>query len=235
MKKILLLAILMMLSSCGTATQTPTSSRSSGEVVSPAVDGLPASGATVSPTASANGTATSASNLPGIPVGWRWLVGTRIKVAVPANYVGGSPENVGAIAAQLPEAGLDEAALAELLGRYIGPTNLFAIDRTTLSKAFPTNLSIALDGKPAAKNLDGYLAAAVKELATDWQIQKQEKVTLGTRQFAKIRATAKKSPVSAIFYITADANKFWLLTFTVENGAIDAQQATFQKIAESLQ
>jgi hypothetical protein len=173
-------------------------------------------------------------NLPAAPVGWRWISGVSASLAVPANYVGGSPENLKAIAASLPEARLDSDALVALLGRYVGPTNLFAIDRSTLSKAFPTNLSVALDGNPKEKDLDSYLANAVKELGSDWQVQKQEKITLGNRQFARIRARSHKSPVTGIFYLTEDAGKFWLLTCTAENGDAQRQYSNFQKIAESL-
>jgi hypothetical protein len=137
---------------------------------------------------------------------------------------------------------MDETTLVALLGRYVGPANLFAIDRTTLTKAFPTNLSVALDGKPKTKDLDSYLANAVQELAGDWQVQKQEKVTLGNRQFARIQAFAKrsqreiaqKSSVAATIYITADAGKFWLLTFTAENNASNGTAQDFQQIAASL-
>jgi hypothetical protein len=176
----------------------------------------------------------SSLNLPAAPAGWRWISGVRASLAVPANYVGGSPENLKAIAANLPEASLDSDTLVALLGRYVGPTNLFAIDRSTLSKTFPTNLSLALDGNPKEKDLDGYLANAIKELGSDWQVQKQEKITLGNRQFARIRATALKSSVAATIYITNDAGKFWLLTFTTEKGVSNSVSADFQQIAASL-
>ncbi len=223
-KKLSLLLLLITIVSCGQTTESKKTAQS------------PSSGTPLeaknSTTPSAS--ATSSNLLPAIPAGWQWISGGRARIAVPPSYVGGSPENLAAIAAQLPEAGLDQGSLVELLGRYVGPTNLFAIDRTTLTKAFPTNLSLALDGKPQAKDLDSYLAGAVRELAGDWQVQQQEKITFGNRQFAKIRAVAQKTSVAVTIYITSDAGKFWLLTFTSEKGASNSVAADFQQIAASL-
>jgi hypothetical protein len=222
--KQLSLLLLITIVSCGQTTEskTPAQTKSSGL-----------------PLEAQNSTAPSASStspqpLPSIPAGWQWITGGRAKIAVPPNYVGGSPENLQAIAANLPEVGLDESTLVELLGRYVSPTNLFGIDRTTLTKAFPTNFSVALDGKPQAQDLDSYLASAVQELAGDWQVQKQEKITLGHRQFARIRAVAQQASVTATIYITKDAGKFWLMTFTTENGASNGAAEDFQQIAASL-
>jgi hypothetical protein len=221
--KQLSLLLLITVVSCGPTTEskTPAQTKSSG---------LLESQNSTSPSAAS----TSPQPLPSIPAGWQWITGGRAKIAVPPNYVGGSPENLQVIAANLPEVGLDAATLVKLLGRYVGPTNLFGIDRTTITKAFPTNFSVALDGKPQAQDLDSYLASAVQELAGDWQVQKQEKITLGHRQFARIRAVAQKASVTATIYITKDAGKFWLLTFTTENGASSGVAADFQQIAASL-
>jgi hypothetical protein len=223
MRKLLLLPISMILVSCGQATESQVSTQTKPSLISGQ-----------SPPATAAPAVSIYSNLPAIPTGWQWISGVRAKIAVPPNYVGGSPENLKSIAAQLPETGMDEATLVELLGRYVSPTNLFALDRTTLSKAFPTNLSLALDGKPTSKNLDSYLANGIQELADDWQVQKQEKMMLGNRQFARILAKSQKSPVTATIYITTNAQKFWLLTFTADNSEVDKNKLSFQKIAESL-
>jgi hypothetical protein len=208
---------------CGRTTESSAPAQSTQSINPPAIQ-----------TSTLPLSSSKSSNLPAVPVGWRWISGVSASLAVPANYVGGSPENLKAIAANLPEASLDRDALVALLGRYVGPTNLFAIDRSTLSKAFPTNLSVALDGNPKEKDLDSYLANAVKELGSDWQVQKQEKITLGNRQFARIRAIAQKSSVEATIYITNDAGKFWLLTFTAEKGVSNSVAADFQQIAASL-
>lgn len=226
MKKLFCCLGIVTLVGCGRTTESSAPAQSTQSINPPAIQ-----------TSTLPLSSSKSSNLPAAPVGWRWISGVSASLAVPANYVGGSPENLKAIAANLPEARLDRDALVSLLGRYVGPTNLFAIDRSTLSKAFPTNLSVALDGNPKEKDLDSYLANAVKELGSDWQVQKQEKITLGVgknQQFARIRAKSQKSPVTAIFYITADAGKFWLLTFTTENGVFDKQQSDFQKIASSI-
>jgi hypothetical protein len=226
-KKLLLLLLVALLASCAQTTKSTVPSQS-----------IPSVTPSLGQTSASLPSLSKSPTLPQAPAGWHWISGVRASVAVPANYVGGSPENLKAIAAALPKAGLDSDALAALLGRYVGPTNLFAIDRSTLSKAFPTNLSVALDGNPKEKELDSYLANAVKELGSDWQVQKQEKIALGVgknRQFARIEAKSQKSPVTAVFYITADAGKFWLLTFTTESGVFDKQQSDFEKIVSSIQ
>jgi hypothetical protein len=223
-KKLLLLPMMALLASCAQTTESMVPSKS-----------IPSSTPSWGQTSASLPSLSKSPTLPQAPAGWHWISGVRASVAVPANYVGGSPENLKAIAAALPEAGLDSDALAVLLGRYVAPTNLFAIDRSTLSQAFPTNLSLALDGSPKTQGLDSYLANVVQELSSDWKVQKQAKVTLGNRQFAKIRATAQKSPVTTIIYITADSGKFWLLTFTADSQKIDKYQGDFQSIAASLQ
>jgi hypothetical protein len=181
--------------------------------------------------------ATSTSSAAALPAGWRWLQGQGIKVAVPAHYSGGRPDNLEAAAAELPELGMDGVGLAGAMGATAELANVVAIDRQTLSKPFVTTMSLAIDGTGKDPELNKYLSKAVKELAGAWTIQKSEQITLTNRKFALVRATAlqAKTPVTLFAYLTPHRGKFCLLLFTVASADADRQAGDFQKIAASLQ
>jgi hypothetical protein len=181
--------------------------------------------------------ATPTSSTASLPAGWRWFQGQGVKVAVPAHYSGGRPDNLEAAAAELPELGMDGVGLAGAMGATAELANVVAIDRQTLSKPFVTTMSLAIDGTGKDPELNKYLSKAIKELAGAWTIQKSEQIALTNRKFALVRATAlqAKTPVTLFAYLTPHRGKFCLLLFTVASADADRQAGDFQKIAASLQ
>jgi hypothetical protein len=185
---------------------------------------------TTSDTAS---TITKPATLPPPPVtpGWRRFQFTGVTMDFPPAYLVSSNE-VKNRWEDLTALGMEEQSIAALLEKFVAPAKIFAVDKTTIDNKFVTNMMISIDSNSKEKSLDDYGVTAAKELTTEWQIQKQDKVADQLR----IQATSKDhtKSVSLIAYVSSSKDKYWLTIFTTATDRLDQQLPEFDSIAKSM-
>jgi hypothetical protein len=186
-------------------------------------------------------TITKSAPLPPVTPGWRRFQFTGVTIDFPPAYLVSSDEAKNRWE-DLKVLGIEEQSIAALLEKFVAPAKIFAVDKTTINHKFVTNMMISIDGDnqsgSKAKSLDDYGAAAAKELTTEWQIQKQNKVAnLPTlREQLRISAISKDStkPVSLVAYLANNKGKYWLTIFTTATDRLDQQLPEFDSIIKSM-
>jgi hypothetical protein len=176
-------------------------------------------------------TITKSATLPPVTPGWRRFQFTGVTIDFPPAYLVSSDEAKNRWE-DLAVLGLEEQSIAALLEKFVAPAKIFAIDKTTIEQKFVTNMMISIDGSSKAKSLDNYGATAALELATEWQIQKQDRVADQLR----IQATSKDpaKPVSLVAYVASSKGKYWLTIFTTATDRLDKQMPEFDSIVKSM-
>jgi hypothetical protein len=195
---------------------------------------------TNTPTTSPNPTLTSettapittkSATLPPVAPGWRRFQFTGVTIDFPPTYLVSSDEAKNRWE-DLTALGLEEQAIAALLEKFVAPAKILAVDKTTSNHKFVTNMMISIDSGSKAKSLDDYGATAAKELTTEWQIQKQDKVADKLRIYATNKDAAK--PVSLVAYLANSKDKYWLTIFTTAADRLDQQLPEFDSIIKSM-
>jgi hypothetical protein len=209
-----LLGLAMIAIGCQNQTNTPTTSPNP-TVISETTDPTTTKSATSSPVAP----------------GWRRFQFTGVTIDFPPNYLVSSAEAKNRWE-DLTALGLEEQAIAALLEKFVAPAKILAVDKTTSNHKFVTNMMISIDSGSKAKSLDDYGAAAAKELTTEWQIQKQDKVADQLRIYATNKDAAK--PVSLVAYLANSKGKYWLTIFTTATDRLDQQLPEFDSIVKSM-
>jgi hypothetical protein len=176
-------------------------------------------------------TITKPATLPPVTPGWRRFQFTGVTIDFPPAYLVSSNE-VKNRWEDLTALGLEEQSIAALLEKFVAPVKIFAVDKTTINSKFVTNMMISIDSNSKAKSLDDYGITAAKELTTEWQIHKQDKVADQLR----VQATSKDytKPVSLIAYVSSSKGKYWLTIFTTATDQLDKQLPEFDSIAKSM-
>ena len=174
---------------------------------------------------------TSTVTLPAVAPGWRRFQFTGVTIDLPPAYLVSSDEAKNRWA-DLTALGLEEESIAALLEKFITPAKIFAVDKTTMNQKFVTNMMISIDSGSKAKSLDDYRATVVKELTTEWQIQKQDKVADRLRISAISKDATK--PVNLIVYLANSKNQYWLTVFTTATDRLDKQLPEFDSIIKSM-
>jgi hypothetical protein len=128
--------------------------------------------------------------------------------------------------------GMEEQSIAALLEKFVAPAKILAVDKTTVSNKFVTNIMISIDTGSKAKSLDDYGVMAAKELTTEWQIQKQDKVAEQLRIYATNKDATK--PVSLVAYLASSKGKYWLTIFTTASDRLNQQLPEFDSIIKSM-
>jgi hypothetical protein len=195
---------------------------------------------TNTPTTSPNPTVTSESTaptntksatLPPVNPGWRRFQFTGVTIDFPPNYLVSSVEAKNRWE-DLTALGMEEQAISALLEKFVAPAKILAVDKTTSNHKFVTNMMISIDSGSKAKSLNDYGATAAKELTTEWQIQKQDKVADQLRISATNKDAAK--PVSLVAYLANSKGKYWLTIFTTATDRLDQQLSEFDSIVKSM-
>jgi hypothetical protein len=189
---------------------------------------------TPSPTVTSEPTApttTKSATLLPIAPGWRRFQFTGVTIDFPPTYLVSSAEAKNRWE-DLTALGLEEQAIAALLEKLVAPAKILAVDKTTSNHKFVTNMMISIDSGSKAKSLDDYGATAAKELTTEWQIQKQDKVADQLRIYATNKDAAK--PVSLVAYLASSKGKYWLTIFTTATDRLDQQLPEFDSIVKSM-
>jgi hypothetical protein len=182
-------------------------------------------------------TITKPATLPPVTPGWRRFQFTGVTVDFPPAYLVSSNE-VKNRWEDLTALGLEEQSIAALLEKFVAPVKIFAVDKTTIDSKFVTNMMISIDSNSKEKSLDDYGINAAKELTTEWQIQKRNKVAdLPTAsEQLRIQASSKDptKPVSLVAYLASSKGKYWLTIFTTATDRLDKQLPEFDSIAKSM-
>jgi hypothetical protein len=176
-------------------------------------------------------TTTKSATLPPVNPGWRRFQFTGVTIDFPPNYLVSSAEAKNRWE-DLTALGMEEQAIAALLEKFVAPAKILAVDKTTSNHKFVTNMMISIDSGSKAKSLDDYGAAAAKELTTEWQIQKQDKVADQLRISATNKDAAKT--VSLVAYLANSKGKYWLTIFTTATDRLDQQLPEFDSIVKSM-
>jgi hypothetical protein len=176
-------------------------------------------------------TITKPATLPPLTPGWRRFQFTGVTIDFPPAYLVSSDEAKNRWE-DLTVLGMEEQSIAALLEKFVAPAKIFAVDKTTINHKFVTNMMISIDSGSKAKSLDDYGAAAAKELTTEWQIQKQDKVADQLRIYATNKDAAK--PVSLVAYLANNKGKYWLTIFTTATDRLDKQLHGFDSIIKSM-
>jgi hypothetical protein len=176
-------------------------------------------------------TITKPATLPPVTPGWRRFQFTGVTMDFPPAYLVSSNEAKNRWE-DLTPLGMEEQSIAALLEKFVAPAKILAVDKTTSNQKFVTNMMISIDTGSKAKSLDDYGASAAKELTTEWQIQKQDKVAEQLRIYATSKDAAK--PVSLVAYLTSSKGKYWLTIFTTASDRLDKQLPEFDSIVKSM-
>ncbi len=176
-------------------------------------------------------TTTKFATLPPVTPGWRRFQFTGVTMDFPSTYLVSSAEAKNRWA-DLTALGMEEPALAALLEKFVAPAKILAVDQTTSNQKFVTNMMISIDTGSKAKSLDDYGASAAKELTTEWQVQKQDKVAEQLRIYATSKDAAK--PVSLVAYLANSNGKYWLTIFTTATDRLSQQLPEFDLIIKSM-
>jgi hypothetical protein len=176
-------------------------------------------------------TTTKSATLPPVAPGWRRFQFTSVTIDFPPNYLVSSAEAKNRWE-DLTALGMEEQAIAALLEKFVAPAKILAVDKTTSNHKFVTNMMISIDTGSKAKSLDDYGATAAKELTTEWQLQKQDKVADQLRISATNKDATK--PVSLVAYLANSKGKYWLTIFTTATDRLDQQLPEFDSIVKSM-
>jgi hypothetical protein len=176
-------------------------------------------------------TTIKSATLPPVAPGWRRFQFTSVTIDFPPAYLVSGDEAKNRWE-DLTALGMEEQSIAALLEKFVAPAKIFAVDKTTIDNKFVTNMMISIDTGSKAKSLDDYGAAAAKELTTEWQIQKQDKVADQLRISATNKDAAK--PVSLVAYLATSKGKYWLTIFTTASDRLDQQLPEFDSIVKSM-
>jgi hypothetical protein len=176
-------------------------------------------------------TATKSATLPPVAPGWRRFQFTGVTIDFPPTYLVSSDEAKNRWQ-DLTELGMDEQSIAALLGKFVAPAKIFAVDKTTIDNKFVTNMMILIDSSSKAKSLDNYGITAVQELTTEWQINKQDKIADRLRIHAVSKNAIK--PVSLVAYVASNKGKYWVTIFTTAIDQADKQLPEFDSIVKSM-
>jgi hypothetical protein len=211
-----LIGLAMISIGCQNQTKTPATSPSPSAIVANE-DTVP--------------TITKSATLPPVTPGWRRFQFTGVTMDFPPTYLVSSDEAKNRWE-DLTALGMEEQAIAALLKKFVAPAKILAVDKTTSNQKFVTNMMISIDSGSKAKSLDDYGAIAAKELTTEWQIQKQDKVAEQLRIYATSKDAAK--PVSLVAYLANSKGKYWLTIFTTASDRLDKQMPEFDSIVKSM-
>jgi hypothetical protein len=176
-------------------------------------------------------TITKPATLPPVTPGWRRFQFTGVTMDFPPTYLVSSNEAKNRWE-DLTALGMEEQSIATLLGKSVASAKIFAVDKTTISNKFVTNMMISIDNGSKAKNLDDYKFAAAQELTTEWQIKNQDKVADQLRIHAVSKDATK--PVSLVAYVASSKGKYWLTIFTTATNQVDKQLPEFDLIVKSM-
>jgi hypothetical protein len=176
-------------------------------------------------------TTTKSATLPPVTPGWRRFQFTSVTIDFPPNYLVSSAEAKNRWE-DLTALGMEEQAIAALLEKFVAPAKILAVDKTTSNHKFITNMMISINTGSKAKSLNDYGATAAKELTTEWQIQKQDKVADQLRISATNKDATK--PVSLVAYLANSKGKYWLTIFTTATDRLDQQLPEFDSIVKSM-
>lgn len=176
-------------------------------------------------------TIAKSATLPPVTPGWRRFQFTGVTMDFPPTYLVSSAEAKNRWE-DLTALGMEEQSIAALLEKFVAPAKILAVDKTTVSNKFVTNIMISIDTGSKAKSLDDYGVMAAKELTTEWQIQKQDKVADQLRISAISRDAAK--PVNLVAYLANSKGKYWLTIFTTATDRLNQQLPEFDLIVKSM-
>jgi hypothetical protein len=174
---------------------------------------------------------TTKSAFPSVTPGWRRFQFTGVTIDFPPTYLVSSNEAKNRWE-DLTALGMEEQSIATLLGKSVASAKIFAVDKTTISNKFVTNMMISIDNSSKAKSLDNYGVTAAQELTTEWQINKQDKIADRLRIHAVSKDATK--PVSLVAYVASSKGKYWLTIFTTAINQVDKQLPELDSIVKSM-
>jgi hypothetical protein len=138
-----LLGLAMISIGCQNQTKTPTTSSSPNSTVT---------------RESTVPTTTKSTTLPPVTPGWRRFQFTGVAMDFPPTYLVSSAEAKNRWE-DLTTLGMEEQSIAALLEKFVAPSKIFAVDKTTIDNKFVTNMMILIDSGSKVKSLDDYITS----------------------------------------------------------------------------
>lgn len=168
---------------------------------------------------------------------WKTLKGNGVALSVPETYAGGNPKtDLDAIAQKLKQIDPNYENRIESLKNDPSAPVLLAFDMQSAESNFLTNVNVATEKVPQEVTVEEYLDAAVNQISNEARVIDQKVVSLENYQAGRMvtESTIGKIPISRLFYLIKDDNKFWLVTYSTTSSEFEQRLPNFEKSIRSL-